>query len=368
MALTVLTSPSNTSSVSSEMIFVIEEATKANDPTNYPNYKYVLDIYVSSTLVRRLRVPPDLNGLGVFDVSAILQSYVSEYAFDITTDIVDYDIRLAYQCKLGEEYGDTLYLNLVTDSERYTFKTYKQRPFTNSNVIANGLASNMPSILTSYTPSLHNIIPYFSNVTGVPNLVVTYKDVNGSTINTTTFDNSTFVANKLRQFNVLNSSTVTDHALFTGPFTLRINYVCTKYTPYTLVWLNPFGGYESQQFGLVSKKTLSPEKKTYSQKQYRISDAGVLSYSDAGSVLYGGKKGFATIVKTRLKLTSHLLTDAEYTWLADLFISPQVYIYTSVGFTPVIIKGDYEYRNYLNSKLTPLEFEVEFEDYNSQIL
>jgi hypothetical protein len=227
----------------------------------------------------------------------------------------------------------------------------------------------MPDTLTSFSPVVYQILPYFSNVSGVTDLTATYYDSGNNVLNTAVFDNSTFVANKLRQFNVQNSSLLTDHVLLTGAFSLRINYQCSKYTPHTLVWLNPFGGYESQQFGFVSKKIIDVTKRGYSQKPYKISDAGVVSYLDGGSVFYGGKKNFISTAKVKLRLTSHLLNDEEYTWLADLFISPQIYLYvSSVGFVPVNLSGQYEYRTYLNSRLTPLEFEVEMDDYNSQLL
>lgn len=371
MALTILSNPGNTVSVSSEMLFVINEATKANDEVTYPNYKYVLDIYVSAVLVARMKAQPDpVNRFGIFDVSKILQNYAPDYGLDVSTNKVDYDVRLAYTCKLGEEYSDTLYTNLVTDSERYTFRTYKPRPFTSSAVISNGLASNMPATVNVYTPSIYKLIPHFSNVTGVTDLTVTYKDKNGSTLSTATFANSDFVANKVRQYNVVNSNSQTAYALLTGPFNLRINYECSKYESFTLVWLNPYGAYDSQDFWLVSRKSIQVEKKSFGQLPYKISAEGEVSYSQNSGTFYGSKKDFNSTVKTQLSLTSHLLNEDEYTWLGEMFVSPEIYIYlTGIGFIPVSIKGTYEYRNYLNSRMKPLDFQVEFsDDYNAQNL
>lgn len=370
MALTILSYPSNTGSVSSEMLFVINEATKANNPTTYPNYRYVLDIYVASTLIARMKATPDpTNKFGIFDVSEVLKNYVPAYGFKISTNKVDYDVRLAYQCKLGEEYSDTLYTNLVTDSERYTFRSYRARPFSSSAIIANGLATNSPATVNCYSPSVYKMIPYFSNVSGVTDLTVTYKDKNGTTLSTATFTNSDFVANKIRQFNVVNSNSNTDHALLTGPFSMRINYKCSKYPNFTLVWLNPYGAYDSHDFWLVSKKTISVEKKSFAKTHYQINASGEASYSDNGSVYYGGKRDFSSVAKQRLNLTSDILTDAEYTWLAEMFVSPDVYIYLNgTGFIPVSVKGEYEVRTYLNSGLKPLEFSVEYDEYNAQLL
>jgi hypothetical protein len=369
--LTILSNPSNSCSVTSEMLFVINESTKANDPVNYTDYKYILDVYVAGDLISRIIATPDPDHyFGVFDLSKILQQYVPAYGFNISTDIVDYDVSLEYQCKLGEEYNGTRYLNVVTDSARTTFRTYKDRPFTSSSLIANGLASNMPDVITSLgNPVDYNIIPFYSNVTGISDLVATYKDKDGNTLDTATFDNSTFVAGKIRQVNVANSSKQTDHVLFTGPFSLRINYECSKYPVHTLVWLNPFGAYESQTFGLVSKRSIELSRKSFASVNYRVDNSGNVTYL-ANGVFYGSKKVYANSIKTRLKLTSHLLSDDEYEWLEDLFKSTDILIHTSVGFIPVqITSTTYDRRTYLNSRLTPLELEVEFsDDYNAQFL
>jgi len=66
------------------------------------------------------------------------------------------------------------------------------------------------------------------------------------------------------------------------------------------------------------------------------------------------------------------LNDDEYTWLSELFHSTDVYLYDSTRdkFLPVTIEEkQYEYRTYLNSKLKPLEFMVNYADmFNAQRL
>ena len=58
MALTLESYPTDLSSVSSECLFVVS-STEALDPVTYPNYKFVCDVYVASTLVARLKAFPD---------------------------------------------------------------------------------------------------------------------------------------------------------------------------------------------------------------------------------------------------------------------------------------------------------------------
>ena len=143
---------------------------------------------------------------------------------NLSSNKVDYVVRLAYQVKLGQEYSDTIYTNLITDSTRYVANTYKERPFTSSVVLANGLASNVPSTITCLGHTVDfQLIPYFSNVSGVTDLTITYKNEAGTTLSTTTVSNADFVANKVRVYNIPNTNTNTSYILLTGTFSLRIN-------------------------------------------------------------------------------------------------------------------------------------------------
>lgn len=399
MALTVLSSPGDTASVSNEMLFIINEATKANDDVTYPNYKYILDLYVDGTLVKRFRSNPDpVNRFGVFDVSKILQSYVPEYSLkaNYSNQVEVYEIRQAYQVKLGEEYSDTQYLSLVTDTERFCFKTYKSRPYQSTSAISDisdGIASNMPNVTYGYKDEQWRMIPFYSNVSGTTFDYV-LRDSSGAARETGVVVSST--AKTIYQVNMgfdkivdeltlgQSDQDATEYIEFdVGDSTIHtLRYICSKYPIITLAWLNPYGAYESYGFGLVSKRSIETERKSFQQLDYRINASGVVSYSQ-DSVFYGRKKDYNTKVKTKLLIRSHLLSAEEYIWLGDMFISPQVFLYVSPsfeqgtipvalpsGFLPVSISANnYDYRNYLNSKLTHLEFEVELSnDFNSQFL
>lgn len=377
MAIVLNSEAGNTSSVNNEMLFVAYEATKANDPTTYPDYTYVCDVYVSGNLAGRIKSRPDpVYKRGVFDISKILQSFAT-YGLKAANVKEDYTVRIPYQLKFGEEYDFTLYTNLLVDgADRYCYTTYKPRPFTSTGVLSNGLASNMPSTISYNRSQPYHFIPLHSNVTGVVDLGlnVTYYDETNTSLGSEFFNNADYILNTVRQVNIYSATKPanTVYGLFTGAATFRVNYLCNgKYTPYTLAWLNPFGGYDSMSFGFVSRKTIDIARKDFSQLPYRLDPSGNVSYQ-ANNVFYGSKQNYAASVQQRLRLTSHLLTNNEYEWMADLFISPQVYLYDSEAgkFMPVrITPVNYEYRNYSNSKLTPLVVDIEFSDlYNSQYL
>jgi hypothetical protein len=53
-------------------------------------------------------------------------------------------------------------------------------------------------------------------------------------------------------------------------------------------------------------------------------------------------------------------SDAEYQWLAELIVSPQIYAEIDGNYYPVTIKNsNYEYSTYTNNKLKVLEIDIE---------
>lgn len=381
MAYSLLRSQSDLSSVTNEMIFVVKETVKSIDPVTYPDYKYIAEVFVNSVRVGKLKAFPDPDyNYGVFDVSTILRDFVPEYGLDLSSDTVDYDVRLSYQIKFGEEYGGVEYLDVLTDSTRTCMRSYEVAPYSDTQIYpAAGLASNMPSQRTAFhSPGKTSntfeyfLIPYYSNVTGITNLTATYKDKTGTTLNSATYDNSTYPAYKVRQVYIGNADDDTKTIVISGNVSFTINVECTKHPVFTVVWLNKFGAYDSQHFAMVSQRSVDIDRKTYEKKKYQIDNSGALTYS-ANQVYYGGKRTFAASAKQRYKLTSHILSDDEYAWLEELLTSTDVYIY-AVGFSAfipaVITNSNYDKKTYLNSRLDKiLTLEIEYASpYNSQFL
>lgn len=389
MALSLLTYPGNQSAVTNEMLFVVSETVKTVDPTTYPNYKFVLDVYVGSDLVGRLKSNPDpTNLLGIFDVSKILRYYVPEYKLkaNYANATETYDINVAYHVEIGEEYSDTTYTNLITDSSRTCYKTYTEKPYLSTDVVTgkyNLVDSKMPIDLVAFKDDKHFLIPVIDNATGAE-FLYQCLDANGSGIGSatsiiyTTPDNVLQVNLGFQKIAALLGLTSAqkesvDRLVFSfdGANQRTVTYGCSRFPSTVIAWLNPYGAYESYSFGLVSKKTKEISRKEFAQLPYQINVSGVVSYG-ADGVMYGSRRTYNTLTKTTLNLNSHLLSDDEYTWLADLFSSSDVYMFDTVldRFVPVTITDtNYEYRTYLNSRLTPLSFNIQFTDtFNSQYL
>ncbi len=394
MSLVINTQPSNYASVSDEMLFVLFEATKTADPVTYPDYRYVCDIYVASTLVARQIVRPDpVNLRGKFDVATVLRNYVAAYGLkaNFASATETYTNKIAYQLKFGEQYGDTLYTNLLVDSnDRECYPSYAVRPFVDADILDNKLgsgsgdwATNMPATINGYKADKWQLLAYYNDSSGNTSLTAQFSA--GSTPVGTQVTVSAYTAKSILQWNISFIKLAATLGLtqqqqdsitkleVDGNINnvITVNYTCSKYPTRVLAWLNPYGGYDSYSFGLVSKKTKELTRKEFAQLNYRMDPSGVIAYHDNG-VFYGSKKGYSARSKVMMRMTSHLLTALEYDWLAEMFASPDVYIYDTdlAKFIPVTITdNNYEHRTYLNSRLTPLEFTVEYSDqYNSQFL
>lgn len=133
MAIVINTTPDSYFSAHGDLLFVVYEATKANDPVTYPDYKYVADVYVGSTLVARLKkVPQPDNKRGVFNIGDIVRNYM-QLVYNPTSGVLVAqelglnEFFLDVTVKFGEEFNFTTYLNLVTDSTRRYFNHYNGR-------------------------------------------------------------------------------------------------------------------------------------------------------------------------------------------------------------------------------------------------
>lgn len=166
MAIVINSNPGDYYSANGDLIFVVYEATKANDPVTYPDYKYVADIYVGLTLVARLKkVPHPDNKRGVFNIGDIVRNYIALAFNPESTVFVSQELGLTeffidVTVKFGEEYGFTLYTNLLIDSERRYYNHY------------NGRMLGMNTALTPYLDKVASTRPYATPVNANDNFTL----------------------------------------------------------------------------------------------------------------------------------------------------------------------------------------------------
>lgn len=378
MAITIQATPAAYSSLQDDLIYTVAEVVKTGNPTLYPNYKFVADVYVNGVMITRIKKTPNpTTRIGIFNIGQVVRNYLALFFNPTANVLVSQQIGtgafwLDIQMKFGEEYSYTTYTNLTIDSSRKFFNNYNGRlvGVTSSlAAFANKVASNRPTTGQCFFENNSCFIPYFPISTSAVNLVVT--PYGGGNVYSTTFTPST--AYDLQLLNVapgnlnaiaagtINQST-TYYTVAIGSQTYRIDLICEPiYEKYVLHFLNKYGGFESKIFSKVSRKTLNIEKKDFGKLPYNVDISGVVTYKNANNVYNESRSVYASQYKEKLTLNSDFITDNEYQWLSDLILSPMVYIEDSGYYYPcVITENNYEPKKFINDELTNLTLSVEY--------
>lgn len=398
MAMSLTYTPDDYSSAHGDLLFTVLDSVKANDPATYPDYKYVADIYVFGILQVRLKaIPNPTTKVGVFDISNIVRNYLS--GLNLFADpsslraqkLANTEFYINAQVKIGEEYGFVTYTNLITDSVRSYFNHYNGRLIGQTTKLTDYLDKVMsvrPYATPVYRSSAFCFIPFLPTDDTTINLVI--KSYSGGTLLgtiTQPFTPTALSSNEQQLFNVspvaINlaspgfiSNYITHYTVefnttnITGDSIYRFNLVCeAKYEVNTIHFLNRFGGFESKNFTKVSRKNIDIEKQEFGKLPYLITGDGIPHYYNSDWKVYNETRSvYASQFKEKWTLNTDLLTDGEYTWLADLVLSPMVFMEMSGYFIPIIVTGsNYDFKKVINDDLTNLTINIEFGDnFNTQ--
>lgn len=394
--MTILDTPGSYYSVNNDLIFTVADVVKASDPTTYPGYKYVADIYIASTLVARVKAFPHPDTtIGIFNISNVIRAYLlatfNPTALAIRAQELGLgEFNIAATVKFGEEYDLTLYTNIEVDSERVYYGHYNGRLIGDRTIIPDYLdkpLTTRPLITPVRDDSTFNFIPYFPTTTG--NVTVTVKSytASGTLLGTYTSAIAPSAANTLQLYNAsiaaINAASpgfIVDgltgyytvqflNTVISDEPTYRFNIVCeAKHEIFTLHFLNKFGGFESRDFTKVSRKTIDIEKAEFGKLGYVMDSSGVISYSNSNKVYNETRSVFSSQYKERMVLNTDVLSDGEYTWLGELILSTLAYVQIEDYFFPcVITESNYEFRKVVNDRLTNLTLNIEFGDrFNAQ--
>jgi hypothetical protein len=377
MAVTILHTPADYSSVHDDLIYTVSEPVKTADPVTYPNYKFIADVYVSGVQVARIKKVQDpVTGIGIFNVGQVVRNYM-QTIFDPTLGTLVCQImgasihNLGVQVKFGEEYSFTSYYNITNDTPRTFFNNYNGRLVgTTSSLeqLVNKIVSNRPPQSKVLSSSVYCFLSYFPSTTAPIQIKITPN--NGAQYSTTYMPAN---ALNLLIFNIapqnLNSvhpglinAGTSFYTVQIGVLIYRFNIICEAiYRPYTLHFLNKYGGFDTKIFSKVSRTTYNMERKDYGRQPYNVGNDGIPTYRSANKVYNESRAVYSVQYSEKMVLNSDLLTDAEYIWLEDLVFSPMVYMEDSGYFFPVAMKEtDYEPKKNVNDDLTSLTINIEY--------
>jgi hypothetical protein len=353
------------------------------------DFKYVFDVFVEGVQLVRTKVFPEpSNGRGYFDAMPVVSNEIT-YGWFIPKNTNDYYCSLltpsntinekVYQIRVGEDYSGLTYLNLASGNVtayNYSAPLFKRRQINIGQKLNNWL-TNRPLIIKAkrtdkiFIPTFGSalqtmiVTPYNqSNVamSGYGNgfggaLKYNQWDIGVETLNRMSQANFSFdcipLNTKYYTIEINNSSTIQSSII-------RVDIDCNPmYTPVNLYFINAFGMFDTARFNLASRLTMDVERKTFQQRDYTFNNSSV-DYYDSKNVYNESKINYGSKSNHSYKLTMDYPTDAEYQWLAELIVSPQIYAEIDGNYYPVTIKtNNYEYSTYTNNRLKAFEIEIE---------
>ena len=380
MAITIKSFPQASGFVSAhEDVWHVADSTNKN----IPGFKYLFDIYKGAELLTRVANSPyGDDGYGVLNVGNIVRSSLQ------TSNIGDLNLTTPYTSGTSvlEAGADYWFTNYVVRYGEICGTTNLGQP-----IILPDLASGTYQVYNIY--KRHHIHGYPYSVSGMPLFLTNRPDESyfyeGQPIlftiqsdpikfytdpNYNVYVNNTSVFSKMPingidYFSINGLTTDADIKVdVSGTIlgTKKVKKRCSKYTPYTLIFLNAYGGWDS--FTFVNGNVLTDnEKKKFERSEWVLN--GFNMTDRTGKVKYEGMKTYGVKFKTKMKLTTDILNTDEYKWLFELIVSPLVYIWDKQSglLHPVqITDTNYEIKDSLKNKSEFLEVNIDVYDQNTQ--
>jgi hypothetical protein len=384
MSISSLINPSGEISVQDDMWHI---ATSSN--ATQTDFKYVFDIFVNGQQLIRSKVFPEpSNNKGYFDASQVVRNEISLNWFNpasvpflvVGQPSLSGEIAVTYQVQVGEEFSGVTTLNMASGNVtayNYAPQLFKRRKikisdYNNSFMtnrdklnIRNGTLTNrifMPvnclinnpyPVISGYNVNgsllLQRYYSYFLTPSG--NKFIQF-DVGGKNINNLLATGPRLLADDVAYYEMTFNATITDK--------IRIYLDCQKkYTPISLHFINAFGMFETAIFDLVSKLSLSTERKTFTKRDYTLGSTSV-NYYDSNNVYNESKINYGSKTNWEYKLTMNYPTDKDWVWLQELIESPLIYAEIDDNFYPVSIKDtNYEVNQNVWGGLKALEITIE---------
>jgi len=353
------------------------------------DFKYVFDVYVNGVQLVRTKVFPEpSNGRGYFDAMPIVKNEITYGWFNPANNISGFPLtqsdtlnQKTYQLRVGEDYSGTTYLNLVSGNVttyNYSAPLFKRRQINIGQKDGNWLTNRPLRIKAKRTdkiliPFLDIIGTHFSpqikSYNSSNQLIATYTD--GGNFDYYKYNQVDIGVEAINKYSLLfGSVTIITNA--TAYYTIqmqngsdvssiiRVDIDCNpNYTPINLYFINAFGMFDTARFDLASRLTMDVERKTFQQRDYTFNNTTV-DYYNSQNVYNESKINYGSKSNHSYKLTMNFPSDAEYQWLAELIVSPQIYAEIDGNYYPVSIKSNnYEYSTYTNNKLKVLEIDIE---------
>ena len=340
MALSIIQFPATASLAQSPMIFSLSSSTD----TTQSNFQYTADLYYwsggeadSGSAKYVLVKYPNSSGVGLFDVSRIVNSTLTDLAIANTSNVK------YYKCRFGTQF--TSGSLIVTGSTKTDSDVYKaldgyaifQEPIGQQigpKTPYWPLMTDGPATQSVFDNNIGSSSVYVGSVSGSQPTSIFYSSSIGTaslTLPTASGTTSTEIA----QFPMFPSASgfplstigLTDYTiqaqsgstLIGSP--IRFEVTCQqKYPNVRIKWKNRFGQFDWLNFYGVSQNSMDVDRQQY-QPQIGSWDSSTLSYNNYDAQI----KPYVVNAKQRLLVNSQILPQSYNDIFKELLVSDEIY-------------------------------------------
>lgn len=397
MSITIEQEPQAYSPAYNEKMYLV-----SSDNTGEDNFRFIFDVYQSngSTLIARVKLPArPSDGKGLFDAKRIIENYLSYNLPEAGENAGFYQNPQSfykYTVKVGEEYDElvdgvptlTPHPALQTISGKYVwnaaldwleFASFQCEDFILSSGGDGQLLTNAPATrkietnqnawihmatATSGTLKKAEFKKYYANGS------VDTLPIAGTLYNLTTSEANRFLRLACGTANIeeLSAGWIDTGVMYytvqvldssDEPVSSLVRYDITencRFETVRLHWLNKLGGFDSFNFSMKSRESLSVVRQQYRQRYGNTSGAWGYNPFERGEVV------FDMHAKQSFKISSDWISEAESAWLEELVTSPEVYVELDANtLVAVVLKTTaYEKKKKQNDRLFNLSLEYEY--------
>jgi hypothetical protein len=344
MSLSLLQTPATCSLAQSPIVFSIYESTNVKTSGSF---QYIMDLYYwqgsttgsASVADYTLAKFPNNEGAGLFEVSRIINSTLTQLAIQYTSSVEYFAGDFYWQYKVGTAYVTGSHLRTPTFKALDGYGIFQEAIGAQINTLTPywPLMTDGPATQSAFIENTGNAAVYVGNVGTTQPTKITYVSNLGTADYTIT--GSTATTGQIIQYPIGPSqsgfplSTTNLQWYSVRPYNgaaalgqaITYNIECLqKYPNVRIKWKNRFGQFDYFNFYMVNRQSFSTEKRTYSP-QLGTWEASTLSYNkyDSSTLNYVADSKQAISVNTFWisedynDLLKQLLVSAEIYWVYD---------------------------------------------------
>lgn len=350
MALTLTQEPGSLSFAQSPIIYTVSDSNAESFTSS--SYQYMLDLYYwtgsltasGSSPNYTLQKYPNPSSVGIFDVSRILNSALSDLRAENSASVMWYTVEAYSQYKTSST-GSFVTSSHVTNETYGAIDGYQlfQQPLQTSTIEFHELASDYFPLMTDGPVSQS----FNSGDTGrisicqidepsydVADRVVYRNNLNGTTgsvaVSAFNGNSSTFIQTipfVPGEGDFPLGSSVVDYTILPyygntilGDGITMVQDCEKKYPPVRIAWKNRYGQYDYFNFNLVSRESFNTERSRY-QPQIGTWSSPTLTYNDYDSSI----QNYITDSTLKISVNTDYISEDYNEIFKQLMVSDEIY-------------------------------------------